>query len=176
MRLVAVPAWLCVLVVSGTGCAFGSSQPNDATADPSTVINVDGVIGGIHALEKRTEVEHVLGTGAVLSTVIRHPKTGTVTIQRVHYATSRLTVVYDQGGGQPQMVYAVFTNSPRYHTSSGLRVGSTLAQARRTPGIHCYYQVKYFACQGGVGYEKPIVSFTVRSGKVVRVFMAAVAD
>ena len=37
-------------------------------------------------------------------------------------------------------------------------------------------QVTYFACQGGLGYEKPVTSFTVRDGKVVRVFMAAVAD
>jgi len=57
-----------------------------------------------------------------------------------------------------------------------LRVGSTLAAARKTPGIRCSSQVTYFACQGGLGYEKPVTSFTVRDGKVVRVFMAAVAD
>jgi hypothetical protein len=73
-------------------------------------------------------------------------------------------------------VFGVFTRSPRYHTADGLRVGSTLAQAHREHGIRCYDQPGYLACQGGLGYEKPIVSFTVRGGRVVRVFMAAAAD
>ncbi len=66
--------------------------------------------------------------------------------------------------------------SPRYHTATGLRVGATLAKARQTPGVRCSYQVTYFACEGGRGYEQPVTSFTVRHGRVVRVFMAAVAD
>ena len=73
-------------------------------------------------------------------------------------------------------MFGVFTTSPRYHTADGFGVGSTLAQARQEPGIRCYAQRSYFACQGGLGYEKPITSFTVRNGEVVRVFMAAVAD
>jgi hypothetical protein len=36
--------------------------------------------------------------------------------------------------------------------------------------------VQYVACQGGLGYERPVTSFTVRGGRVVRVFMVAVAD
>jgi hypothetical protein len=32
------------------------------------------------------------------------------------------------------------------------------------------------ACQGGLGYEKPVTSFAVRNGRVVQVFMVAAAD
>jgi hypothetical protein len=42
--------------------------------------------------------------------------------------------------------------------------------------VRCLYQVTHFACQGGQGFEKPVTSFTVRNGRVVRAFMAAVAD
>jgi hypothetical protein len=77
---------------------------------------------------------------------------------------------------RPAFVFSVFTTSPRYYTADGLRVGATLAQARHEPGIQCSPQRGYSACQGGLGYEKPITSFTVKDGRVVRVSTAAVAD
>ena len=57
-------------------------------------------------------------------------------------------------------MFGVLRTSPRYHT----------------PGVRCFYQVTHFACEGGRGYEQPVTSFTVRHGRVVSAFMAAVAD
>ncbi len=94
----------------------------------------------------------------------------------MRYPASSLVVVYFVPAGRPGRVAGVLTDSPRYRTADGLHVGSTLAQARREPGIQCTYQPGYYACQGGLGYERPVTSFTVRGGRVASVFMAAVAD
>jgi hypothetical protein len=138
---------------------------------------VTGVIGGIHARDTRIAVEKRLGQGTRISASTHKQKVGgTYTLTRVRYPASRLVVLYVATPSQPAEVFGVFTTSPRYHTADGLRVGSTLAEARHEPGIQCSAQQSYFACQGGPGYEKPIVSFTVKNGRVVRVFTAAAAD
>ena len=170
-----VLAVLILLLVS-SGCTAGDRAGGHQTVDPHKLIDVHGAIGGIHAGETRTQAERILGRGTVISTTTRHAKSGAYTLARVAYPASGLVVMYARPSHRPPIVFGIFTTSRRYHTKSGLRVGSTLADARRTPGIRCYSQVTYVACQGGLGYEKPVTSFTVRNGKVVRVFMAAVAD
>jgi hypothetical protein len=164
-------------MVAVAGCARSShAQQPAGRRDPNTLIDVTGAIGGIHARETQARVEHMLGHGTLVSTVTRHPTTGAYSLLRVSYPAAGLLVVYVRDSHRPAVVFGVFTTSTRYHTASGLRVGSSLADARHTPGIRCYYQVPYFACQGGLGYEKPVTSFTVRDGRVVGVFMVAVAD
>jgi hypothetical protein len=158
--------------LAAAGCSSGHRA---ASPDPNTSIDVTGAIGGIRAHELRASVERVLGPGAVLSRVVR-PGPPPYTLIRVRYPASGLGIWYDQARGEPAQVAAIFTTSPRYHTADGLRVGSTLAEARREPGIQCDYQPGYLACQGGLGYQRPVTSFTVRDGRVVRVFMVAVAD
>ena len=175
MKTPRLPAVLILLLVS-SGCAVGDRSGRDQTVDPHTLIDVRGTIGGIHAGETRPLAERILARGKVISTTTRHPKSGAYRLARVEYSGSGLVVMYAQPSHRPPIVFGIFTTSRRYHTESGLRVGSTLADARKTPGIRCSSQVTYFACQGGLGYEKPVTSFTVRDGKVVRVFMAAVAD
>jgi hypothetical protein len=171
-------ACVLVLVAVASGCSLGSSSNSSVgKADPNTTINVDGVVGGIRARDTRVAVEKRLGAGTTISASTHKQKIGgTYTLTRVRYPASQLVVLYVASPGRPPWVFGVFTTSPRYHTADGLRVGSTLAQAQHEPGIRCYDQQSYFACQGGLGYQKPITSFTVRSGKVVRVFMAAFAD
>jgi hypothetical protein len=176
--LAASLAYVLLLVAVPSGCSFGSSSNSSVgKADPDTAIDVNGVIGGIHARATRVAVEKRLGAGTTVSTSTHKQKTGgTYTLTRVRYPASQLVVLYVASRGRSPSVFGVFTTSPRYHTADGLRVGSTLAEARHEPGIRCSDQQSYFACQGGLGYEKPIVSFTVRNGRVVRVFTAAVAD
>jgi hypothetical protein len=168
---------LLALLVLGAGC---SASAGGTTAgghpDPVTSITVGGAFAGIHAGETRAHVERLVGRGRVVLTIARHSNRAGHTLQHVWYAASRLTVVYTRSGHRPQRVIGVLTTSPRYHTPSGLRVGASLAQARRTPGVRCFYQVTFFACEGGKGFEKPVTSFTVLDGHVVRAFMVAVAD
>jgi len=66
--------------------------------------------------------------------------------------------------------------SPRARPAAGRPPRHDVENARRVICGRCTDQVGYVACQGGLGYEKPVTSFTVHNGKVVGVFMAAVAD
>jgi hypothetical protein len=156
--------------------SFDLASSGSGKADPHTVIDVTGAIGGIHTSATRLSVERTLGSGATISTVTRHPKTGSYTLQRVAYPASRLVVLYFASPNHLARVFGVFTRSPRYHTADGLRVGSTLGQARSEPGIRCSQQDTWIACQGGLGYQHPLTSFIVKGGHVVRVFVAAAAD
>jgi hypothetical protein len=145
-------------------------------ADADTSIDVNGAIGGIHTGDTRIAVEKRLGAGKTISTVSRHQKVGGGTITRVNYPASQLVITYLESSTRPAWVFGVSTASPRYQTTDGLGVGSTLTQARHEPGIRCSVAPGFLACQGGLGYQKPISSFTVRNGRVVSVFTAAVAD
>lgn len=167
---------MVVLALVSSGCAAGDQAGRRQTVDPHTLIDVRGAIGGISAGETRARAERILGPGNVVFATTRHPKSGGYTLTRVAYPGSGLVIMYTRPSHRRPIVFDISTTSRRYHTADGLRVGSALAQARRTPGIRCYHQVGYIACQGGLGYEKPVTSFTVRNGKVVRVSMAAVAD
>lgn len=167
---------LALLLLSG--CAGGSSgSPPLGKPDPNTMIDVTGSIGSVKARETRPHVEQLLGRGRVTSNTTHGQKVGgTYTLTRVRYAASQLVIVYVTAAGRPPVVFGIFTRSPRYRTADGLHVGSTLSQAPHEPGIRCYPQPGYYDCQGGLGYEKPVTSFTVKQGRVVRVFVAAVAD
>jgi len=171
----ALLALLDLVLVSGA-CAGADHAARPQTVDAQTLIDVRGAIGGIRAGETRGQAERVLGHGTTISTTTRHPKSGAYTLARVSYPGSGLVVVYSQPAHRRPIVFGIFTSSRRYHTASGLRVGSTLGQARRTPGVRCFQQSGEVDCQGGLGYEQPVTGFTVRHGRVVDVFMAAVAD
>jgi hypothetical protein len=167
-----------VLPLLISGCAWGSSASAPlGKPDPNTTIDVTGSIGGVKAREPRVRAERLLGPGELVSTTTHHQEVGgTYTLTRVRYTASQIVIVYITAAARPSIVFGIFTSSPRYHTADGLHVDSTLSQARHESGIHCFNQVSYFACQGGLGYEKPVTSFTVEHGRVVRVFVAAVAD
>jgi hypothetical protein len=171
-------ALLASLAILGSGCLGGAGPGSTAgKLDPDHSIDVTGAIGGIHPGQARKAVEARLGQGTTTKTVHRHPKTGPAyTITTVAYRASRLTVMYTASEGRPAIVFGIFTASPHYTTADGLGVGSAFDAARHEPGIRCSPQPGYQACEGGLGFEKPVTSFTVEDGRVVRVFVAAVAD
>jgi hypothetical protein len=166
------------LAMLGSGCLGDAGSSSTAgKLDPDHSIVVTGAIGGIHPGQARKAVEARLGHGTTTKTVHRHPKTGPgYTLTTVSYRPSRLTVMYTAPEGRPAIVFGIFTASPRYTTAHGLGVGSAFDAARHEPGIRCSPQPGYQACQGGLGFEKPVTSFTVKDGRVVRVFVVAVAD
>ncbi|HYX87063.1 MAG TPA: hypothetical protein VE777_19005 [Gaiellales bacterium] len=141
------------------------------------MIDVTGSIGGVAPRQTRSHVEGLLGPGEVVSTSTRHPKAGGTSNPHAGalsgiWAHRRLRAEW----AEASVGVGIFTVRRRYHTVDSLRVGSTLAAARHEDGIRCTAQPSYAACQGGLGYEKPVTSFTVKDGRVVRVFVAAVAD
>jgi len=170
---------VAVLAMAAASCASGRATATGSKGrrDSERVIVVGGALGGVRAGETRTAVERLLGSGQTDSVTRHHyPRRRDVTLYRVRYGASGLTIVYGQAGAGRERVAGVFSTSPRYHTTTGLRVGATLGIARHRPGIRCTAQEGYVACQGGRGFEQPVTSFTVRNGRVVQVFMAAAAD
>jgi hypothetical protein len=128
-------------------------------------------------VSERTKVEKLLGGGATVPRRRRTSSGREYVLERVAYASSALTILYVQPRGKPEVVFGVFTPNPRYHTRDGLRVGSTLSAARHADGIRCSPQLgTRFACEGGLGFEKPVSAFYVIDGRVVRFGLVAVAD
>jgi len=177
-RVILLYAGLALLLSATTGCSFEkSTNPAVGKADPNTSIDVTGAIGGIRTGDTQVAAETRLGQGRTVSTQTRRLKGGgDATLTRIVYPSSKLAIVYVTSPSRPTRVFQIETTSPRYHTADGLGVGSTLTQAQHEPGIGCSAQPGYSACQGGLGYEKPLTSFTVKGDRVVRVFVAAVAD
>jgi hypothetical protein len=148
-----------------------------AHTDAATQIDLAGSIGGVYANESKQAVDAMIGSGVVqvgpgtTQQSMEHP------FLRVYYNAADLTVIYALRPGRDPQVFEVITTNSRYKTATGLGVGSTLDQARHTPGITCTPGPNGESdCQGGLGYQKPVTSFTVKDGHVVHVFMAVVAD
>jgi len=149
-------ALAATVAVLAAAAACSSGHGAAARPDPNTSIDVTGAIGSVRALELRPAAERLLGGGEVVSSVTRHPrKSGPYTLTRVRYPASGLTVIYtERPHGTPRVV-EVFTSSARYRTADGLGVGSSLAKARREPGIRCFAQPGYVACQGASATRSP---------------------
>jgi hypothetical protein len=142
-----------------------------------TQIDLAGSIGGVYAGEPKRAVDAMIGHGVAIAGPGTTQRQIPSPFLRVYYPVADLTVIYAQRAGHDSQVFEVITTNPRYTTATGLGVGSALDQARHTPGITCTPGPNGQSdCQGGPGYQKPVTSFTVKDGHVVRVFMAAVAD
>jgi hypothetical protein len=175
-RSLALASIILVLVGVPLGVFVGtsSSSASPTLADPNTTIEVGVSIGGLHPGQARTAVQRLLGAGKVTSTQVHKRRgRGPVTLTIVRYPASQLVVVYGQAGTVPPYVLAVSTTSPRYHTAGSLRVGSTLAETRKTTGIACSAQPTGFACEGGLSFAKPVTSFVVQHNHVTEVIVGA---
>jgi hypothetical protein len=167
---------LAVLVLVGVPLGVfvvtRSSSALPTLADPNTTIEVGVSIGGVHPGEARAVVERLLGAGKVTSTQVHKRRgRGPVTLTIVRYRASQLVVVYAQAAAVAPYALAVSTTSRRYHTAGGLRVGSTLAETRKTTGISCTAQPTGVACDGGLGFAKPMTTFVVQHDRVIQVFI-----
>jgi hypothetical protein len=108
-------------LLAQTSCAIGESQH----AQRTNVIT-RGSLAGIHLGDSRSAVESVFGDG--------HPS-------KHHAQTSRydagLTVSYRTASDGKPKVALVWTTSPRFHTHSGVRVGSGQAAVEALGHMNC---------------------------------------
>lgn len=169
---------MCLLIaVAAAACTGGSTRSVDRKPIAHVLIDPNGSIAGIAPGEPRAKVEAQLGEGTTVSHRMRSSSGRAFLQERIRYPRSGLTVLYVRPQGKPEAVFAVFTASPRYHTRDGLHIGSSLADAQHADEIRCSPQLgTRFACQGGLGFEKPVSGFDVRDGHVVRFALVAVAD
>jgi hypothetical protein len=147
-----------------TGCAIGDSQQVHRT----NLITRDS-LAGIHLGDSRTAVESIFGNGHAL----KHEA------QAFRYHAG-LTVSYrTDPDGKPQVGY-VFTNSPRFHTASGVRVGSALAVVEALGHMNCgptSTTDSQAHCQTvqTVAYE-PGLSFDLLHGRVTRIWLVELTN
>jgi hypothetical protein len=139
-----------LLPVGLAGCGSGSiPTPPDTTVRTSTLavggppqrgITLDHRIGPVSFRESEPKVTKALGDG-VSALFSRH---------RVRfYPNAGIYVDYAPGppNGKPKIAIIIVTRSPRYKTRSGVGVGSSLQQLRRSVKVTCYPAVRPGTCQ-----------------------------
>ena len=126
-------------------------------------------IGSVRIGMSHVAVEQRIGAG-------RPRPTTPGKVLTVRYPRVGLEAVYARAGDSAaRPVIAILTRDPRYHTSSGVRVGSTLGTVARLTGVHCFDREQ--TCQQGFRrHGRPGVVYTLRNGKVVRIAAYAFAD
>jgi hypothetical protein len=154
--LVAVAVALAGL---GTGCV-GSG--GDRNGSPSSVIVLNKAIGGVRLGERRASVASVLGESG--RAVIQSKPSGPPDV-RVSYPSAHLTAVF-AGNGSGGKVIGLLTNSRRFHTSEGIRVGSPVSKVRALPGAQC--SASGSQCQLGFT-SAPGTIFVLQGGHVTSV-------
>jgi hypothetical protein len=133
-----------------------------AKGPPSELIVLSNAIGGVTLGERRAVADNALGEHG--SAVVQLMPTGPPLV-RVSYASAELTAVF-AGNGSRGTVIGVLTDSRRFHTTDGIRVGSPVSKVRALPGAHC--SASGSQCQ--LGFDSaPGTIFVLQHGHVARV-------
>jgi hypothetical protein len=106
MRIALVATLACLL--AQTGCAIGDSHPPQRTS-----VITRSSLAGVHLGDSRSAVESIFGNGHV----VKHEA-------HTFRYDAGLTVSYRTAPDGKPKVALVWTTSPRFHTASGVRVGS----------------------------------------------------
>jgi hypothetical protein len=122
------------------------------------VIVPQSSLAGVHLLMSRAGVEHVLGAPRSLRVVAG--------ARRLDYGRTKVYMSLAEDG----TVFRVTTTDKRQKTATGVHVGSSAAAVRRgVSGVRCSSS----ACVvGSRRTGQRLTTFTLRSGRVVRVTLA----
>ena len=136
------------MMFTATRCAFAVwlSAPLIAASLPAqtpVLADSDVVVAGIAASKPRKVVEDVLGSPDSIS--------GTEWFPDLHYPG--LTVSFTESG---RVVSSITLVTPQYQTARGLRVGDSLARARRLYGLPDVIAGRYYYCGTASAYDDGI--------------------
>jgi hypothetical protein len=169
--------WILPLVLTMSGCLGSESHPG-----ARHLLQVTGQVGVVKPFEARSQVEHDLGSGRMVSRRQQDAGGTVLTFERVRYATANLDIVYVSAPSQQQRTFMLRTADAAYQTSDRIGVGSTYDHTRNAKSMSCRNVHHPDAegtsadCQIGLGSRHPIVVFKVHDGRVIEVVMAASAD
>lgn len=138
---------LLPMAVAGLVCGAVTAV---AAMPPGVVIGHR--IGAVKVGESRAEVTKALGRGTPVR-VEGNPFR--------FYSKAGIYVLYPPNRSLPRRVYVVMTRSARYKTSSGVGVGSSLRQLRRSVHVTCHPSGQSVACYDGA---RPLTSFLLSKG------------
>jgi|1185.fasta_scaffold02861_1 hypothetical protein len=160
-----------------SGCLGSDSHPG---ADH--LIRITGQVGVVKPFESRSNVEHDLGSGTMISRWHRDAGATVLSFERVTYKAAHEDIVYVSAPGRQPRTFMLRTADPAYQTRGQVGVGSSYDQTRKAKTMSCGNVLHPDAegtsadCQIGLGFRHPIVVFKVRDGHVIEVIMAAAAD
>ena len=157
-----------LLLVVGALAACGQGTTSES-------LLLERSIGSVHLKEPRTQIEHDLGKGRLVSSKLdRSARPEPVREEKVAYDRQHLVVYYISSKHHAAIAYVVATTSSRYRTKSGVGVGASLAKLKKLGGVECYGT----HCQHFQGHNKPGTAFrmTAPNGQVAQILVIVSVD
>jgi hypothetical protein len=161
--------WSVAIAVLATACFGGGSAEPKSTPIP-TLIRPSASIGPVAIGEPRAKVEAVLGRG-------RPEPLGedaSFSSAKIRYPNSGLEVNYSKSASHPIVLWVV-TQSSRYHTRSGIGIGSPIDRLAGVVPLTCRGQFAVRSCDVGTSpHAGPAMTFHARNGHIDRISLIAV--
>ncbi len=180
-----VCASLCAVATACLGGSGHSSSPH-ARLPVSQLIVPGSSLAGISTGESRASVEAKLGRGMVKAHTTANGKD---VGYQVAYPDARLVVDYATLVSSPApVVVQVTTRSTRYHTRTGIEVGTRVLTVARLPGVVCEptastsqtFTHEICNIRGGPGFPSvetspvtPVLTFGILHGRVHEIALIA---
>jgi hypothetical protein len=162
-------AWSFAIAVAASACFDGGSAETKSTPIP-TLIRPSASIGPVTIGEPRTKVEAVLGRG----TAEALGEDASFLSARILYSNAGLEVSYSKSAVHP-IVLSVVTQSARYHTRSGIGIGSPINRLAGVVPLTCRGQFAVRRCDVGASPQAgPAMTFGARNGHIDRISLIAV--
>ena len=160
---------LVAIALAASAC-FGGGSPEPKSTPIPTLIRPSASIGPVTIGESRAKVEALLGRG-------RPEALGKDTrflSARIAYPRAGLEISYSKSALHPIVLWVV-TQSPRYHTRSGIGIGSQIDRLAGVVPLTCRGQFAVRSCDVGASpHAGPAMTFHARNGRVDRISLIAV--
>ena len=165
---------LIAIAVAASAC-FGGGSAEPKSAPITTLIRPSASIGPVTIGESRTKVEAVLGRGKPEAL----GDDASFLSARILYSNAGLEVSYSKSGyfkyASHPIVLWVVTQSSRYHTRSGIGIGSPINHLADVVPLTCRGQFAVRSCDVGTSPDAgPAMTFRARNGHIDRISLIAV--
>ena len=161
--------WSVAIAALATACFGGGSAETKSMPIP-TLIRPSASIGPVAIGEPRARVEAVLGRGAPEAL----GEDTNFLSARILYSNAGLEVSYSKSAVHPVVLWVV-TQSARYHTRSGVGIGSPIDRLAGVVPLTCRGRTAVRNCDVGTSpHAGPAMTFHARNGHIDRISLIAV--
>lgn len=136
VRVRAMGAVLAMVTLAGGAGAAHAIVPKDPPAGVGTLIRINRGVGALQLGLLPADVRGLLGTPSHAFHIT--DEAGRRRMLRMDYNRFGLSMLFERFAGQPNGVVVIDIDSPRYHTTGGIHVGSSKrALLRAHNGVRC---------------------------------------